>query len=381
MTSRTLLHLNTERGWRGGEVQTLLLARGLQARGHRCHLAVPPGSPLEERGLEEGLSVTPLPARGEMDPFAVARLARLIGRLRIDLLHYHTSHAVTLGTLASFLAGRRKAVASRRVSFPLDRNPLAKLKYTLRLDRIIAVSDGIRRILEAAGVPRDRVTVIPSAVDLRRFDPPRDREACRRELGLGESDFAVGAVGALAGHKGHRILVKAAERILASNPGFRFLIAGRGEEEAALRGLIAAAGMEGKFRLIGFRERVETFLPALDLFAFPSLSGEGSPAVLKEAMACGLPVVATEISGVREVVRPGEEGILVPPGDPEALAAGLMALAADGERRSELARRGRDRARVFSVELMVERTESLYREILGEPSAGGGRLPDPGLRT
>ena len=118
--------------------------------------------------------------------------------------------------------------------------------------------------------------------------------------------------------------------------------------------------------MAGFREDVASFFPALDLFVFPSLSGEGSPAVLKEAMACGVPVVASEISGVREVTRPGEEGILVPPGDPEALAAGLQTLSADEDRRRELGRRGRERARLFSVESMVDRTESLYQEIFGE---------------
>jgi glycosyltransferase involved in cell wall biosynthesis len=364
MTSCSVLHVNTERGLRGGEIQTLLLARGLQGRGHRCHLAVSPGSPLEAKGREEGLEVFPLACRGEFDLAAVVRLAGLLRRVAPDLVHYHTSHAITLGTLASLFAGRRKAVATRRVSFPLDRNPLARIKYRLRLDRIIAVSEGIREILAASGVPRDRVTVIPSAVDLRRFAPPPDREACRRELGYSPEDFVVGSIGHLAAHKGHEILVEAASRLAPANPALRFLLVGRGEREADLRRRIAAAGLGGRFSLSGFREEVAPLLAALDLLALPSLSGEGSPAVLKEAMACGVPVVASDISGVREIVRPDMEGLLVSPGDPGALAEAILFFAADRGRGAEFGRRGRDRSGLFGADRMVERTESLYRDLL-----------------
>lgn len=366
MTPWSVLHVNTERGWRGGEVQTLLLARGLRKLGHRCHLAVPPGSPLENRALGEGLPVTPIAARGEFDLAAAVRLANLLRALRVDLVHYHTSHAITLGTLASLLAGRQRSVATRRVSFPLTRNPLARLKYTVRVDRIIAVSEAIREALSAAGVPRERVTVIHSAVDLGRFDPLPDRAACRRDLGYGDAEFVVGSIGHLAAHKGHDVLVEAAARLAPAHPWLRVLVVGRGEREAELRRRVAAAGLEERFRLAGFRDDVTAILPALDLLAFPSLSGEGSPAVLKEAMACGVPVAASNISGVREVVRPGEDGLLIPPGDPAALAEAILFFARDRGRGPEFGRRGRERAGAFGVERMVERTEEVYRDLLPE---------------
>ena len=364
MTSCGVLHVNTERGWRGGEAQTLLLARGLLARGHRCHLAVPPGTPLEARARQAGLPVTPLAARGEFDPGAIIRLAGLLRSLRPDLVHYHTSHAITLGTLASFLAGRRKSVASRRVSFPLARNPLARIKYTTRVDRIIAVSDAIREALCVAGIPRERVEVIHSAVDLARFDRLPDRMACRWGLGYGDAEFVVGSIGHLAAHKGHEVLLEAAARLAPANPALRFLLVGRGEREAELRRRIASAGLEERFRLAGFRDDVGAILPALDLLVFPSLSGEGSPAVLKEAMACGVPVAASNISGVREVIRQGEDGLLIPPSDPAALSDAVLFFAGDRSRGLEFGRRGRERARTFGVETMVERTEAIYLDLL-----------------
>jgi glycosyltransferase involved in cell wall biosynthesis len=135
-----------------------------------------------------------------------------------------------------------------------------------------------------------------------------------------------------------------------------------------LRSRIAAAGLGERFRLGGFRDDVASVLAALDLLAFPSLSGEGSPAVLKEAMACGVPVIASNISGVREVVRPEEEGILVPPGDPGALSGAILSLARNPNRCAELASRGRRRSLVFGVDRMVEQTEAVYSDLLSEPS-------------
>ncbi|HMC82723.1 MAG TPA: glycosyltransferase [Candidatus Polarisedimenticolia bacterium] len=364
MTSWNLLHINTERDWRGGEYQTLLLAQGLRARGHRCWLAAPGGSPLEGRALEMGLEVLSFSCRGEFDLKAIRRLAHLLDAHSPRLLHYHTSHAITLGSLASLWAGRRLAVASRRVSFPLSRNPLARLKYTWRVDRVIAVSEAIRDALLSAGVPGERVAVIPSAVDLERLRATADRPAGRRDLGIGEGEFLVGALGHLAPHKGHAVLVEAARRVVAREPKFRFVLTGKGEEEADLRRQIEAAGLSSVFRLTGFRKEVAAILSALDVLAFPSLSGEGSPAVLKEAMACGVAVVASDISGVGEIIQTGREGLLVPSGDPEALAEALLRLARDRELRVECARRGRERSLDFSVTSLVDRTEALYQDLM-----------------
>jgi len=359
-----ILHVNTEKGWRGGEAQTLLLARGLSERGHVCLLAAPPGSRLEALGGEAGLETAALEARGELDPAGAWRLARTWKRFQPDLVHYHTSHAITLGTLASYLVGRRPAVASRRVSFPLSRNPVARFKYTHRVDRLLAVSGGIRDLLARAGLPESRLRVVHSAIDLDRFRALRSRSQVRGELGFSSTDFVVGTVGHLALHKGHRVLIEAAART-ASGARCRYLVAGTGECEGDLKETVRRLGLQDSFRFFGFLERVEEILPGIDLFAFPSLSGEGSPAALKEAMACGIPVVASRISGVEEVVRDGVEALLVLPGDAAALAAAVDRFASDPELCLDFGRRGRQRAREFGVDRMVLATESAYREVLG----------------
>jgi len=361
-----VIHINTERGWRGGEVQTLVLARGLARRGHPCLLVAPPASPLQGKAEMAGLPVAPLRSRGEFDLFAVARLARLFRSFRPDLVHYHTSHAITLGTLASLRSGRVAAIATRRVSFPLSRNPLARWKYTRRVDRVIAVSHGILELLAAAGVPRERINVIPSAVDLDRFRELPAREESRESLGYAQSDFVVGAIGHLAEHKGHAVLLEAVRHLAPQHPALRFLLVGQGELKDDLLRRIRTLGLEARVRLLGFADEVAEILPALDVLAFPSLSGEGSPAVLKEAMACGVPVVASRISGVEEVVRDGAEGILVPPGNAAALAEALVRIASDRSLGIEFGRRGRERAREFGADKMLDATVAVYRALLEE---------------
>jgi len=359
-----VIHVNTEKTWRGGEIQTLLLAKGLQERGHANVVVAPPSSALASRCREAELVVEGIATRGEFDPAAIWSLVRIIRRFRPEILHYHTSHAVTLGSLASNFTGRFAAVATRRVSFTLSRNPLARWKYTRRVDRIIAVSDGIRRVLRQAGIPNDRIRVVPSAVDLGRFGRVPARGEARASLGYATGDFVVGSVGHLAEHKGHRVLIEAAGEIARESPRLRFLIAGNGSLESALRNRIRQLGLDSVFRLMGFSEEVARLLPAIDLFVFPSLSGEGSPAAVKEAMACGLPVVASAISGVDEIVRDGKEGALVPPGDARALASAVLKFASDESLRLECGRRGRERVVQFGVEPLIDRTESVYREVL-----------------
>jgi glycosyltransferase involved in cell wall biosynthesis len=160
------------------------------------------------------------------------------------------------------------------------------------------------------------------------------------------------------------VLVEAAGRISSKHPSLRYLIVGIGEREEAVRLKVQSLGLEKVFRLMGFSEEVADILPALDLFVLPSLSGEGSPAALKEAMACGLPIVASAISGVEEVIHHEQEGLLVAPGDVAALSAAILRVASDRSLRIQCGRLGREAVRRNGVDQLVDQTESLYGELL-----------------
>jgi L-malate glycosyltransferase len=364
-----ILHLNTERTWRGGEAQTLFLADGLRRRGHDVLVVAPPASPLARRAAESGLPVEPLDARGEWDMGAARRLAAILRSGRCGLLHYHTAHAIGIGTLASLMAGRRPAVASRRVSFPLRGGPLGRLKYRFRVDRVIAVSEAIRRDLIARGLDADRVVTVHSGIDVTRF-ARGDRSRFRASLattGWPADAPLVGTAGHLAAHKGIDHFLAAAALVAREDARVRFIIAGTGKEAADLRSRAATLGLQDRVLFAGFRDDMPDVLAGLDLFVLASHSGEGSPAVLKEAMAAGVPVAATALDGVGEIIEDARHGLLIPPGDAPALARAIRTLLEDVSLRARLVAEARRRAGEFSIDHMVERTEAVYRTLGGVP--------------
>ncbi len=364
----TILHLNTERGWRGGEAQTLRLIRGLGDRGHHGLLVGQPGGELLERAAAAGIPGVPIPIRGELDFCAARRIADLVRRERVDLLHYHTAHAVALGTLASLFCGRRPAVATRRVSFRLRGRLLARIKYGWRVDRVVTVSAAIRLHLLAQGFDPNRVVVVHSGIDPGRF-ASGDRARFRSSLGsvaptLPEDAFLVGTAAHLAAHKGIGLFLEAAALAAAELPQARFVVVGRGEEEGRLRRLAARLDLGDRVVFAGFRDDMPDVLAGLDLFVLSSLSGEGSPAVLKEAMAAGVPVAATALDGLEEIVEDGRHGLLSPPGNAPALGRSIVLLASDPGLRARLSAAARERVKEFTADRMVSLTEAVYRSVL-----------------
>jgi len=362
----TILHLNTETGWRGGEAQTLYLARGLEARGCKNLITAPPGSVLLERAGSAGIETAAIAMRGELDLRAASAIADLIRGRRLVVLHYHTAHAVGLGSLATLFCGRRTAVATRRLSFPLHSRLFGRLKYTWRVDRIIAVSEAIRRRLVARGIASDRVAVVHSGIEPERFahgNRERFRTSIASRFPTGPGAVLVGTVGALAAHKGIGLFLEAAAIVAREMPAARFVIVGRGPDEERLRHLAGRLGLADRVLFTGFRDDIPDVFAGLDVFALSSLSGEGSPAVLKEAMAAGVPIAATSLDGVEEIVEDARHGLLTPPGDAPALARALILLGSDASLRSRLTSEARRRVAEFTVERMVEGTVAVYRSL------------------
>jgi glycosyltransferase involved in cell wall biosynthesis len=364
-----VLHLNTETGWRGGEAQTLYLAEGLEKRGVRCLVVVPPGCPLERRAAARGLAVASVPMHGEWDLLAARRVAALARHHGAGLLHYHTAHAVGIGTLATLFAGRRPAVAARRLSFRIRGRLLGRLKYSWRVDRVIAVSEAIRRSLIAQGIAAGRVVTIHSGIDPGRFSGG-DRNRFRGSIAAATRSWPrdawlIGTAAHLAAHKAIGLFLEAAEMASRDLPQARFVVVGRGEEEGALRHEAARLGLQDRILFAGFRDDMPDVMAGLDLFVLPSTSGEGSPAVLKEAMAAGLPVAATALDGVEEIIQDARHGLLTPPGDAPALARAVVTLSRDGDLRQRLSIEARRRVAEFTIDRMVDCTAEVYASIGG----------------
>lgn len=346
---------------RGGEIQTLGLIRGLRSRGSLCLLAARDGGPLLARARAERVPVIPWRPRGEMDLLAGYELRRWVAASAVQVVHAHTAHALGLVLLA--LAGTRsrpKVVASRRVSFPL-RSALSRWKYR-RADAVVAVSGEIREGLIAQGLVESRVWTIHSGVELGRFQRLPTRRSARERFGIPAGVMVVGAVGALVEHKGHRVLLEAIAKLREQGMEPTLVLAGEGP----LRGLLAAAARDRgvSLKLLGYVEEPAELFPALDVLALPSLSGEGSPGVIKEAAAAGVPVVATDVSGTSEILRHGQEALIVPPGAPEALAAALARLLGDLVEARRLSDAARARIDEFSMDRMAQAHHELYLHLL-----------------
>lgn len=353
------VHANTEAGFRGGEVQTLALARHLAVGGGAPLIVAREGSALQRRAEKEGVPVRTWKPRGEWDVAAALRLRRILRISRARLVHAHTARALTLALAAKAGLGGVRVVASRRVSFPL-RSPLSRWKYRAA-DALVAVSEEVRRQLVRDGVREETVRVIHSGVDLTRFEAMPGKEESRRALGIPAGAFAVGVIGALVAHKGHGVLFEALRGMAEKAPGLAVVLAGEGD----LRGTLEreAEGLGIPVMFMGYVEDPVPVYAALDLLVLPSLSGEGSPGVIKEAAAAGVPAVATDVGGAGEILRHGQEALLVPPGDPGALSRSLSRILDEPPLGPALACAARERVKAFSTEAMARAHLDLYRDL------------------
>jgi len=324
---------------------------------------------------QASISVHLLKSRSRFDPLALARLVRLLHEGHFDILHSHLFRADIYASLAVARLGeyRPLLVSTRHNDDRFFLNPFVGLVHygvSARQDLIIAISDHIARFTVSRGVRHpERVRRV-----YHGLEPPvtaaleREGQHIRQELGIGPGAFLVGNVGRLALQKGQRHLIAAMPLLLERVPQARAIIAGGGDLEDYLRALASEIGVAEQVHVLGPRKDVPALMHAIDVFVMPSI-WEGFGLVLLEAMAAGRPIVASRVATIPEVVADGETGLLVPAGDPLALAEALAELAGQPEKASRFGEAGRERLRrQFSVEKMVGDTELLYRELLEEHS-------------
>ncbi len=357
------LHIDSERTWRGGEQQAMYLATGLKARGHEAVVACQPGSPLAERARAAGLEVAEVRMRGEADFRAVLALRRILRRGAFDIVHMHTSHAHAIGCAAAALARQGRTIVSRRVDFAVAMNVISGFKYRHGVDRFIAISEAVRRVLVEGGVEPAKVSVVHSGIDLSRFNhvPPN---RFREEFGVPPDSPIIGNVAALADHKGQRYLLAAMPGVLAAEPKARLFVVGDGELRGALEAQARELGIAHAVTFTGFRTDVPQWLDFFDVFVMSSHL-EGLCTSVLDALAMRKPVVAAAAGGLPEIIRHEETGLLVPPKEPQPLAEAIVRLLRDRELGRRLGEAGRRLVEAdFSADSMVEGTIRVYHEAL-----------------
>ncbi len=356
-----VLHIETGRHLYGGALQVHYLMRGLKEKGIDNLLACPSGS--EIAAAEKFAEVFELPMAGDLDLRFPVALLQLVRRCRPDLVHVHSRRGADWwGGLVARRCGV-KSLITRRVDNPESRW-LAGLKYR-PYDRVIAISEGIRKVLGDAGVPPRVMGCIHSAVDVATYDRPCDDPWFRREFALSPEDRVVGVVAQLIPRKGHRYLLDAAPAILKGCPETRFLFLGRGPLRERLEAMCRERGLLSKVIFAGFRNDLHRILPCLDLLVHPATM-EGLGVSLLQASVARLPIVAGRAGGIPEIVEEGINGFLIPPGNTALLATRVVQILQDQGLSMRLGERGRQMVeQKFSVSAMVEAYHEIYKMILG----------------
>jgi glycosyltransferase involved in cell wall biosynthesis len=355
----SVLFVDTERVWRGGQDQLFTLLKGLHRKGHGIHLACHPNTLLESRARALPIAVHPVAIRSEADLISLFRLLAILRSIRPDILAFNTPRAILIGTLASKFVSTNARIVFRRVNFPLHRNCFTRFKYTWGIGCIVAISESIRLQLQICGIPAARIQTIYEGLDLSLY--PRRNTA---EMLASEKPAVVGTVAHLSPEKGLKYLIEAASMIPEIEGKARFVIVGDGVCRQELQEMAERRRLGTVFHFAGFRPDTSQLMKSFDIFALPSLS-EGLSSAILEAMAFSLPIVATHVGGIPELVRNGDNGLLVAPEDPVALAHAIQRLIDNREECRRMGERGRDRIEEdFTLERKIRETEQLCSRLL-----------------
>jgi L-malate glycosyltransferase len=350
-----ILQLTSARYFGGGERHIVDLVRGLQDRGHEVYVGLAPRALLRsEFSFLQPDRVVEFPMRGSIDYVSARSIAKFAKARKIDLIHAHVARDYTMAAMASSRT-RIPFVITRHVLFSMSR--LHRM-FLRNVSFVIAPSNAVSRSLHDQSIfPSEKIVTIRHGLNASDYfvrDP------------LSQDQLIVGSVGNLDPIKGFDVLVEAAKKVVAQFPQTRFVIVGESRKSSDrtgrdLRELILRSGLEQRVTLSGWTDDIRRTFASFDIFVSASRS-ESFGYAIADAMLTGVPVVATETEGAKEIISDPSVGLLVPIESPAALADAICDLIADSERRASIAAAARKHvAETFSIERMIEETESVYR--------------------
>jgi len=362
-----ILQLVANLDYGGLERLAIGLARQQRAAGHEAAICcLTHEGALADEARESGIEVAALDKKPGFSPLTLLKLARILRRGRIDVLHTHNAVVHHYGAAAARLAGvpvvvnTRHGFGGRQWDSRRERLSRSVMRWT---GAVVFVSDDLRReFVSFGGVPEHKARVITNGIDFDRFAAMRARPgSCR-------SRFRIGTVGRMVPVKDHATLVSAFAEVAAAVPNAELHIVGDGPEKPRVASLVAAYGLWDRVVLHGFSNATAQFLSSLDVFALSSLS-EGLPLAVLEAMAAGLPIVSTRLEGVEAVAPEGEFGFYAEPGDASGLAKAMIALARE-PRIGAIGEAAHRAARRYGMEGAWRQYEAVFRGLLEGESAG-----------
>jgi glycosyltransferase involved in cell wall biosynthesis len=366
-----VLQLISSTGLFGAERVVLELSKSLRLMAN-CYPTVGviknlknPHTEVTDEAESNDLSTVLFPCRGKFDLHTIFEIRDFVTRHKIDLIHCHGYKSNFYGLLAS---------KNTLPTLTTNHNWLTthwKLKvycfldamWIRHFDRIVAVSEEIKREMVKYNVPEKKIAVIDNGIDIEEFHREISTEKIRKEFSLNEHTKVTGTVGSLKPEKGHTFLLKAAKEVLGITPNVKFLIVGDGPLREALEREARDLGIDKDVIFAGYRRDIAEMLGAMDIFVLPSVR-EGLPMVVLEAMASRKPVIATRVGGISKVIKNEENGILVEPKDVVALRNSIIDLMNNDNKMREFAYKGHEKMKTdFSSTAMGRKYYDLYVEL------------------
>jgi glycosyltransferase involved in cell wall biosynthesis len=355
-----VLFVDLEREWRGGQSQAFLTLRGLRDLGHHAELLAARDSPLAKRVAEIGIVVHGVSHTG-LRAWAANAVKKLGSGGSFEIVHLNEPHALTAAWLAG-LHHRVPLLLSRRIGFPLQKNPVSRARYRA-VERFIPNSKEVARTLIESGIAAERMSIVNEGVDIPAPTTAEARANARKFWGVRENEFLFGCASVFVPEKGQRHLIEALAQLRVTHPEARLLLAGDGVTRAELVVLAKTLGQADAILFPGFVKNVEQVYAALDAFAFPS-EFEGLGTALQAAMAYALPCISTSRGALAEVVESDRTALVVEPNGKDFCTA-MLHLMSDANLREGLGAGGRlEVENRFSASRMVQNTVQVYEDVL-----------------
>ncbi len=368
---RRVLHVIDSFDLGGAQTFLLDLVKNLDPQLFVTEVAAMHGHGVFESSFQQAGIKTHSLSLGKWPPFYLLNFLRLMHQGKFDILHFHLFGANLCAKPLAIAYGHRAIIVHDQCNdASRDQSHLLLAADALAnrgASRIIAVSESVRQYLLAnEDLPPAKIEMIPNGIDAREFMPATQEQKylARAKLGIAEGDFVIGGVGRLVAQKNFGLLLDIAARLKNENQKILFVIAGSGPQETELRAQAANLGVEHRVRLLGHVSDRVSLYHAFDALLMPS-NFEGTPMTLLEAMASGLPVVASRVDGIAEVCTSGFDALLLPPGDAPAFTSALERLIQDAGLREALSVNARRTILSrYDIHFLVRQVEELYEEVL-----------------
>ncbi len=357
----TIIHLSSEKTWRGGEQQIAYLIEELNKLGINNHVVCKSGSAFEKYCVEQNLSFTSIPFKNQFDILSSLKLKDISKKLNADIIHIHSSKSHSIAAWSYYLGNNTPLVLSRKVDFPISKNTLSKLKYNCQgIKRIICVSNAIKEITQKDIKNENLFEVIYDGIDINKYQG-LDKSYLRKLFNVPINKTIIANTSALADHKDYPTFIRMI-RYLKDKIDAQYFIVGEGPELENVKALVSEYNLNEIVTFTGFRKDINQILPSINYFVITSKT-EGLGSSILDAYAAEVPVIATKAGGIPEIAKHNHTAMLSDIGDYTKLSESILELEQLPDKKLSIIANAKVFVQDFSKENMAIKTLNVYKSI------------------